>query len=84
MSNSLRLRLPPHTLPPGNAPLVSMFNSLRFRLLLMLAVVVVVTIGIAALVGGWAITNQFELCQHGRHDEHTLFRCGRRCRYACR
>ena len=60
MSNSLRLRLPPHTLPPGNAPLVSMFNSLRFRLLLMLAVVVVVTIGIAALVGGWAITNQFE------------------------
>ena len=52
MSNSLRLRLPPHTLPPGNAPLVSMFNSLRFRLLLMLAVVVVVTIGIAALVLG--------------------------------
>lgn len=60
MSSNPRLRLPPHALPPGNAPLVSAFNSLRFRLLLMLAVVTVVTIGIAALVGGWAIINQFE------------------------
>ena len=60
MSNSLRFRLPPRTLPPNNAPLVSIFNSLRFRLLLMLATVVIVTVGIAALVGSWAITSQFE------------------------
>ena len=60
MSNSLHFRLPPRTLTPGSVPLVSLFNSLRFRLLLMLATVVIVTVGIAALVGSWAITNQFE------------------------
>ena len=57
MSNSLHFRLPPRTLTPGSVPLVSLFNSLRFRLLLMLATVVIVTVGIAALVplGNWIL-----------------------------
>ncbi len=61
MSTSLRLRLPPRRLTPnGRTTAPPLFDSLRFRLLLILALVVIVAVGMAALVGSWAITTRFE------------------------